>query len=684
MDLAPDSVADEEAQQVPKVKHRFTFRVITGASMGGHAMIVGAHHPDMFDAIGSLGGYIDYRYLGHFIRDHMLGGFCPMEQILANLDKVNDPVNGPWCGPYPTTDWEFPWSFNQFIYNDSGGHWKRNFYFNAIESISFAFGNSLIYNPDNPLLPPGVTVDWVKNAPDKCKNPIHVGKPHNFNAEYNPDGIYDLITFCDGDPVVGCKDNDPTKCGENNPDYRQLASWHDPNQEYDRLLLTLLAVDYNGNGKRDYCEPVVINASERFKDVGSDGCDDSKEDGKGGCTGSSGGTDPNHDNFDLLKNPTGTEGNNEYDEGEPFEDYGLDGVPASRSGVKDYGEGDGKFTYNPNYERMIMSDARTYMMQAPVEELRGHWWWFDGGIRDPIHALTVVSHTANALLARGADVHFYDDFVGQPTSLAPDRKCEDLLMDLDSLDWSPSKVGSSVLVRYGNPNATPQEVLMGDGGHIGTGCQVVMRVLSFFTMAMHRLPDPIIRPSNSAGELVYSSYYSEALGQRRWYAVNLPPDYSDPAYANDRYPLAVLLPGIGMPLPDTLVLTTPFTVLMAQGRLPHFVLLVPDGQCCYVRKADGKRFCNCLEKDGKLLCVQADCQGPHEACEVTEEKGKDFEQECHSGHFFVNHTTDRFGDPEAGKLARHEDALLDLLKFMDKTYRLRAPAEVEVDAALFP
>lgn len=683
---AAEEVAPDAAPDVPeaKIKHRFAFRAITGASMGGHAMIVGAHHPDRFDAIGSLGGYIDYRYLGHFFRDHVLGGFCPMDKILSDLEHVNDPAAGTFCGPIPTTDFEKPWSFNQFVYDDSAGQWKRDFYFDSIEALSFAFGNPILYNPDNPLLPPGVSEEWVRKPDsEKCANPLRIGKPHNFNAEFNPDGQYDFVTFCDGDPAVGCKDGDPSKCGKDNPDYRQLASWYDPTQEYHRPIVPFLFVDYNGNGRRDYAEPIPINGSERWRDVGADGCANDREDGKGGCTATGASGDPNRDDHDLLANPLGTEGNHEYDEGEPFDDYGIDGVPESRSGFKDLGEGDGRFSYNPNYERMIQSDARTAMMTLPLSELRRHWWWFDGGIRDPIHALTAVSHVANALAAR-VPVTAYDDFVGQPTSLVPDQKCEDLLMNMDSLDWSPAKVGWNLLVRVGNPNASAKDIAIGDGGHIGTGCQIVMRVLAFFTNAMHRLPGAIIRPSNDAGQLVYSSFYSEVLGQRRWFAVNLPPDYSAAETASMRYPLAVLLPGIGMPLRDTLVLTTPFTIIMANGLLPHFVLLVPDGQCCFVHKETKERFCNCLEKDGQLDCVAPQCKGAHESCEVTKVQENQFHQECNSGHFFVNHVSDRWGSAEAAEKMLHEDAFFELLAYVDKTYRTRAPEEVEVPATLFP
>src|SRR5207237_10499690 len=104
-----------------------------------------------------------------------------------------------------------------------------------------------------------------------------------------------------------------------------------------------LAIDVNGNGRRDYHEPLLIQAHEPFSDVGKDGCDDAHEDGKGGCLATATappGTDPNHDNYDPVTNPTGTEGDGRWEPGEPFQDIGLDGVAAT----VDTGEGDGVFT----------------------------------------------------------------------------------------------------------------------------------------------------------------------------------------------------------------------------------------------------------------------------------------------------------------------------------------------------
>lgn len=61
--------------------------------------------------------------------------------------------------------------------------------------------------------------------------------------------------------------------------------------------------------------------AEEYEDIGDDGCADEFEDGNGGCEGGGAGDDPNADNwqegYDIL---IYTEGNLQYDEGEPFTD----------------------------------------------------------------------------------------------------------------------------------------------------------------------------------------------------------------------------------------------------------------------------------------------------------------------------------------------------------------------------
>ena len=52
------------------------------------------------------------------------------------------------------------------------------------------------------------------------------------------------------------------------------------------------------------------------------------------------------------------------------------------------------------------------------------------------------------------------------------------------------------------------------------------------------------------------------------------------------------------------------------GATPRFILLAPDGQCCYRNTVTQERFCNCYRVSGGLRCVDRDCKGAHEECDV--------------------------------------------------------------------
>ncbi|MDP7027572.1 MAG: hypothetical protein QF380_04090 [Candidatus Marinimicrobia bacterium] len=106
---------------------------------------------------------------------------------------------------------------------------------------------------------------------------------------------------------------------------------------------------------------------EEWFDWGSDWCPDSLESGDGFCianlvpcncldySGEDLGYDPNSDNADPvgddwheINNPDSTEGNYKWDPGEPFYDWGLDGLPMSIVGYSDAFEGDSLLHWTDN------------------------------------------------------------------------------------------------------------------------------------------------------------------------------------------------------------------------------------------------------------------------------------------------------------------------------------------------
>ncbi len=159
-----------------------------------------------------------------------------------------------------------------------------------------------------------------------------------------------------------------------------MAGLYDPTFPHDTPVYILTAVDLNGNGRRDYHEPVLVhNNMERFEDVGADGCGDADEDGLGGCGGGGEGEDPNGDNHRIPENALGTEGDGWRQEGEAWSDNGLDGVP----GTDDFGEGDGEFTINPNLLNAMELTPWRWIEDASVEELAAVDVLMDGGTLIP-------------------------------------------------------------------------------------------------------------------------------------------------------------------------------------------------------------------------------------------------------------------------------------------------------------
>src|SRR5262249_43444708 len=139
------------------------------------------------------------------------------------------------------------------------------------------------------FLPPGVPASILTMPPATVCNPANAIHLKNFyDDRFNPEAQFDVITFCDGG------DSDAKGLGN----FDEAAEQRNPAQ-------TMLAVDPNGDGKRNAGEPVLLQGWERFDDSGVDGIPDEKEPGYDATTN----PDPAKDNFHWAYNPTGTEKN---------------------------------------------------------------------------------------------------------------------------------------------------------------------------------------------------------------------------------------------------------------------------------------------------------------------------------------------------------------------------------------
>lgn len=567
-----DKVKPDTPVGPPKtIDRKWVYRIIAGVSMGGGmSSIIGARNPEKFDIIGTLGAPNDMRYLLHYINQSMLSGFCDLNKLeaMAKAGKLNSKES--YCAPPAPAaryKYEFTSHYNNWHYDDAGGNWNRPKLVQVLGDLSLALGNPNYFNEKSAYWPHAkIPVDHRVHK-ERCKNVIRIkGVKH---WRYNPDGKYDLITYCDGNT-------------ERNGIYRP-----DRPQEHTTPVEVVLAVDINGNGKRDYGEPVIAMAHERYDDVGTDGCANDREDGKGGCVPKGqkgpGGKDPNGDDFNPLMNPTGTEGNILYDKGEPYKDFGIDGI----DGTKDYGEGDKTFTTTPGYKNFLAHSPRDLFEKMDKKQVDRLNVYIDAGIRDLFNF-----HITSLMLTGALKTHYPKDpkrvqLFERFSSLMPKGQ-QDGLFNHTAVDWS--KKGQHVYVRYGNPNATKEELAKGDGDHVHGG-RIVDRLFGFLSFVRHHLPDPDLEPvqvdrSTNEGAAQHFTYDSKALKTKHMYSVVLPPGY----YANPKvkYPVLYFGHGYGMDGPGMANLFVVMIPSMQNGDIPKMIMVALHGGCKQMLPIPGK------------------------------------------------------------------------------------------------
>jgi hypothetical protein len=523
---------------VPAPARTHVWRAIAGVSMGGGAAAaIGTRAPAAWDLVADLGGEPgpSMTYSLAMLEDYPFGGFC------AGGGLCPDGQRAPYADLF-----EIHSDFEHFTYQAGAGvglTLSRNFYGVATRDLARALGNPTIYSAASAYLPPGVPESWLA-LPDRCGNPVVL---HGFHdRRFNPDGSLPVVTVCDGgdSPRLGLGVFDPT--------LPQTTPFE-----------ILLAVDRNGNGRRDQGEPILIQAAEPWQDVGSDGVPDEDEPGYDPVTN----PDPNGDDYHPLKNPGGTEKNGWRDEGEPFEDVGLDGVAGTcqqpAPGCYDYGEGDGVWTVSPNVLRWQLNDATR--IQAAV--------YLDAGIRDFLNSHVSTAGLAGELARLGRPVVMWNGFSGLG-GVASDAQ-----FDATRVDWGD--MPENLFVRYGDPDATPAQIAAGDGRHVGTGAQILDRVLAVFGWIDARWPDGDREPAGLGDALTDQHYTSPTTGRDLPYAIILPPGYST---STARYPVVFFLHGYGQG-PDDLA---PAGALvendMASGKMQKMIIVFPDGRC---RAGDG-------------------------------------------------------------------------------------------------
>ncbi len=653
-----------DAGTVTRTRH-VTHRAVVGFSMGASgAGSFGFRHHDQFDMVGPLGGPSDWTWLFWYIEQYYLGGFCPETNADGTPNKAypNCPTYAPNLWPFHET-YAHTCDYNHWFFQyggGTGGHFSRSSFSQIFDDLSLMHGNpnGQSYDPNNPdastalsFFPAGPTSisPWIVGdaggLPGTCAlavNPISPDpndadpslaiqnqwqnqctasrclpsnawsspKPY-YDARYNPKGEYPVISYCE----TGLQDPAATP-------YEDVWSAPQPGNDYP--LDVALAVDLNKNGMRDENEPVLHQGHEPWGDVGVDGLADPDEPGYDPVNN----PDPNQDDYDFQLNPNGTEGDHRYQMGEPFQDYGLDGVPNTpqlSAGGYDFGEGDGVFTTTIGLASFYQDDPHSILHQwstaIPAGQLTDTALlrlnvWADGGVRDMVNFESCANHligsVASRTVAAGATdagtqlrtTAFYNGFDRLPGQTPGEAN-----FDINQMRWS--EVVDASHVRYGTLDASPLMVAQGDGQHVGTGQQLLDRLQTaiyaadqmIWTDADRTLTDTVEGEvtgdaGNATTGLDAGALLSSCIGQLCTFPfaadnrvgpvyVTLPPGYTLPQNVtrNIRYPVIYALHGYGQ-TPDGLaaaaLVSTNYMNDPARSsatRLGKAILVYVDGRC---------------------------------------------------------------------------------------------------------
>ncbi len=645
-----------------KFTRRITHRAVVGVSMGGMGTsMFGFRHHDRFDVIAPLGGPASWSWLMHYIEQNHLAGFRPIPPgtVLADIQltrtdcdtdaacaadetcigKTADHSGKCTLMPKPTDPYEHPQVFNnwwaEYPRTGTGGRFPREDYNQIFRDLALLMGNPNGDNlsPNGENLPPGVPptdksvlgdhpgrecavwVDPIGGHPDEAKqNEIKNSCPvercahtltltNYFDAEFNPDGTFPVITVCDGSPVH-----------EDETPWANAWKPEGPNQY---PLEVALAVDYNGNGVRDENEPLIMSGYEPYRDYGPDGT--RNQDEAGYQLGVN--EDPAGDDYQAQYNPRGTERDFRWESGEDFDDFGMDGVDGTLQQPSngwampgqgyDVGEGNGQFDAAKGLRRMWDHDPANILRQTATSvpggelddaALRRVDVWTDGGTRDLFNFHVSAQHLAGAMSARGRDTTYYTDFSqmpgfdpADPNNFIPGR-----------MPWED--VPGSVLLRYGMMDPTPDAIENGNGQHVGTVQQVASRLQTALYYIGSRWTEPELRTltkvSNDSaapgapvceidGSCTFT--FTDSKGRSGPVTVNLPPGYAHVEQQDRKYPVIFLLHGYGMS-PEDLGAAIIFINNWMNGpadsmssRMPKAIMVYVDGRCR--PGADGEAEC---------------------------------------------------------------------------------------------
>ena len=287
---------------------------------------------------------------------------------------------------------------------------------------------------------------------------------------------------------------------------------------------------------------------EPFDDVGSDGLADKDEPGYDPVTN----PDPNGDDYHYLRNPTGTENNWRYDDGEPFEDVGLDGVPMAVGGCQAM-RGVRQLLRLRRRQRQFRIYARPGEL-ARARSAHQHRGAHARRHRAPRHLvrrrhprLLQRAVSTNSLVRRARRQGRAVARLRRLPRLVGAAQANENAYDFNDVDW-PDLGRARLRALRQSRRDRGRRSSTGDGRHVGTATQAVHRAQAIAVLPRQPLARRRSRRSRrSIGQLADRWPRSPpTTGRMIAVRVILPPGYTQPENASKRYPVVYFLHGYGM------------------------------------------------------------------------------------------------------------------------------------------
>jgi len=176
---------------------------------------------------------------------------------------------------------------------------------------------------------------------------------------------------------------------------------------------------------------------------------------------------------------TDTNGNGEFDPGEPFEDVGLDGV----ADTGDFGEGNGQFDYDPDRAHFLAEDPTSRIAADDVTGITSQRLYMDVGIKDEFGFARHYDNLVAVLRAKGLTVGVQEGFGGGNCADLPDNSDQFRLVRYDAGHVGVAKVD-------------PDDLFSGD---VCGNDTVWQRILSLLGYLDQSFPDGFDGPGGDLG-----------------------------------------------------------------------------------------------------------------------------------------------------------------------------------------